>query len=73
MAGQLEMFRVKYEEAVEARKKAEMDIEAFRPVRPRLSAYFIYISVHFCLYIHICSSNKHTTSQVHECMECAYA
>ncbi|XP_031438006.1 glial fibrillary acidic protein-like [Clupea harengus] len=31
MAGQLEMFRVKYEEAVEARKKAEMDIEAFRP------------------------------------------
>lgn len=43
MAGQLEMFRVKYEEAVEARKKAEMDIEAFRPVRPTLSAYFIYI------------------------------
>ncbi|XP_057196942.1 glial fibrillary acidic protein [Triplophysa rosa] len=31
MAGQLEMMRVKYEEAVEMRKKAEIDIEAFRP------------------------------------------
>uniref|UniRef100_A0A8B9K8J8 Zgc:172323 n=1 Tax=Astyanax mexicanus TaxID=7994 RepID=A0A8B9K8J8_ASTMX len=31
MAGQLEMIKVKYEEAVELRKKAEMDIEAFRP------------------------------------------
>ncbi|XP_051547164.1 desmin-like [Myxocyprinus asiaticus] len=31
MAGQLEMLKVKYEEAVEARKKAEMEIEAFRP------------------------------------------
>ncbi|XP_073712232.1 notochord granular surface [Misgurnus anguillicaudatus] len=31
MAGQLEMLKVKYEEAVEARKKAELDIEAFRP------------------------------------------
>nr|XP_055066435.1 glial fibrillary acidic protein isoform X1 [Misgurnus anguillicaudatus] len=31
MAGQLEMIKVKYEEAVEMRKKAELDIEAFRP------------------------------------------
>ncbi|XP_066514392.1 desmin-like [Hoplias malabaricus] len=31
MAGQLEMMKVKYEEAVELRKKAELDIEAFRP------------------------------------------
>ncbi|XP_059366704.1 notochord granular surface isoform X1 [Carassius carassius] len=31
MAGQLEMVKVKYEEAVEARKKAEFEIEAFRP------------------------------------------
>ncbi|KTG37281.1 hypothetical protein cypCar_00011265 [Cyprinus carpio] len=31
MAGQLEMLKVKYEEAVEARKKAELEIEAFRP------------------------------------------
>lgn len=33
MSGQLEMLKVKYEEALEARKKAEMEIEAFRPVR----------------------------------------
>lgn len=32
MVGQLEMMKVKYEEAVEMRKKAELDIEAFRPV-----------------------------------------
>ncbi|XP_056331964.1 desmin [Danio aesculapii] len=31
MAGQLEMIKVKYEEALEMRKKAELDIEAFRP------------------------------------------
>ncbi|KAK2902848.1 hypothetical protein Q8A67_007561 [Cirrhinus molitorella] len=31
MAGQLEMMKVKYEEALEMRKKAELDIEAFRP------------------------------------------
>uniref|UniRef100_A0A4W4FL34 IF rod domain-containing protein n=1 Tax=Electrophorus electricus TaxID=8005 RepID=A0A4W4FL34_ELEEL len=31
MAGQLEMIKVKYEEALELRKKAELDIEAFRP------------------------------------------
>uniref|UniRef100_A0A673LYA5 Glial fibrillary acidic protein-like n=1 Tax=Sinocyclocheilus rhinocerous TaxID=307959 RepID=A0A673LYA5_9TELE len=31
MVGQLEMIKVKYEEAVEMRKKAELDIEAFRP------------------------------------------
>uniref|UniRef100_A0A8C1V0E7 Zgc:172323 n=1 Tax=Cyprinus carpio TaxID=7962 RepID=A0A8C1V0E7_CYPCA len=31
MATQLEMMKVKYEEAVEMRKKAELDIEAFRP------------------------------------------
>ncbi|KAL4657451.1 desmin-like [Arapaima gigas] len=31
MAGQLEMLKSKYEEAVELRKKAEADIEAFRP------------------------------------------
>ncbi|XP_006626375.2 desmin isoform X1 [Lepisosteus oculatus] len=31
MAGQLEMLKAKYEEAVEGRKKAERDIEAFRP------------------------------------------
>lgn len=29
---QLEMVKVKYEEALEARKKAEQDIEAFKPV-----------------------------------------
>lgn len=32
MAGHLEMLKAKYEEAVEARKKAELEIEAFRPV-----------------------------------------
>ncbi len=37
MAGQLEMLKVKYEEAVEARKKAELEIEAFRPVRFNLT------------------------------------
>ncbi|XP_077061309.1 desmin [Siphateles boraxobius] len=31
MAGQLEMIKIKYEEALEMRKKAELDIEAFRP------------------------------------------
>ncbi|XP_036406459.1 notochord granular surface [Megalops cyprinoides] len=31
MAGQLEMLKAKYAEAVEARKKAEQEIEAFRP------------------------------------------
>ncbi|XP_042603492.1 desmin-like isoform X2 [Cyprinus carpio] len=31
MAGQLEMLKVKYEEALEARKKAELEIETFRP------------------------------------------
>ncbi|XP_067284243.1 notochord granular surface [Pseudorasbora parva] len=31
MAGQLEMLKVKYEEALEVRKKAELEIEAFRP------------------------------------------
>lgn len=36
MAGQLEMMKAKYEEAVELRKKAEMDIENFRPVRQAL-------------------------------------
>lgn len=33
MAGQLEMLKAKYDDAVEARKKTEHDIEAFRPVR----------------------------------------
>eukprot|EP00063_Salmo_salar_P086110 XP_014060945.1 PREDICTED: desmin-like [Salmo salar] len=32
MAGQVEVLKVKYEEALEARKKAELEIEAFRPV-----------------------------------------
>jgi len=32
MAGQLEMIKMKYEEALEMRRKAELDIEAFRPV-----------------------------------------
>lgn len=32
-AAQLEAIKVKYEEAVELRKKAELDIETFRPVR----------------------------------------
>ncbi|XP_067304488.1 desmin [Pseudorasbora parva] len=31
MAGQLEMIKIKYEEALEMRKKAELEIEAFRP------------------------------------------
>ncbi|XP_041721402.1 notochord granular surface isoform X1 [Coregonus clupeaformis] len=31
MAGQVEVLKVKYEEALEARKKAELEIEAFRP------------------------------------------
>ncbi|KAK7157943.1 hypothetical protein R3I93_009213 [Phoxinus phoxinus] len=31
MAGQLEMIKIKYEEALEMRRKAELDIEAFRP------------------------------------------
>ncbi|KAL7851422.1 hypothetical protein AOLI_G00217780 [Acnodon oligacanthus] len=31
VAGQLDMMKVKYEEALELRKKAELDIEAFRP------------------------------------------
>lgn len=29
---QLEMIKTKYEEALEARKKAEQDVEAFKPV-----------------------------------------
>lgn len=32
MMAQLEMVKTKYEEALEARKKAEQDIEAFKPV-----------------------------------------
>ena len=32
MAGQLVAIKVKYEEALELRQKAEMEIEAFRPV-----------------------------------------
>lgn len=32
MAGQLEMVKVKYEEALEARKKAELEIDLFKPV-----------------------------------------
>lgn len=32
MADQLEMIKIKYEEALEMRRKAELDIEAFRPV-----------------------------------------
>lgn len=31
-AAQLEAIKIKYEEAVELRKKAELDIEIFRPV-----------------------------------------
>ncbi|TRY90853.1 hypothetical protein DNTS_020877 [Danionella cerebrum] len=31
MAAQLDMLKMKYEEALEARKKAELEIEAFRP------------------------------------------
>ncbi|XP_066525862.1 notochord granular surface [Hoplias malabaricus] len=31
MAGQLEMVKIKYEEALEARKKAELEIKAFKP------------------------------------------
>lgn len=31
-AAQLEALKIKYEESVELRKKAELDIEAFRPV-----------------------------------------
>ncbi|XP_014000125.1 glial fibrillary acidic protein isoform X1 [Salmo salar] len=31
MAGQVEVLKVKYEEALEARKNAELEIEAFRP------------------------------------------
>lgn len=31
-AAQLEAIKIKYEEAVELRRKAESDIEAFRPV-----------------------------------------
>ncbi|XP_030639182.1 notochord granular surface [Chanos chanos] len=31
MAGQLEMLKAKFEEALEARKKAELDVEGFRP------------------------------------------
>lgn len=31
-AAQLEAIKIQYEEAVELRKKAELEIEAFRPV-----------------------------------------
>lgn len=31
-AAQLQAIKIKYEEALELRKKAELDIEAFRPV-----------------------------------------
>lgn len=31
-AAQLETIKIKYEEAVELRRKAELDIETFRPV-----------------------------------------
>ena len=33
MSGQLEAIKIRYEEAVELRRKAELEIEAFRPVR----------------------------------------
>lgn len=34
--GQLQALKAKYDEAVEARKKAEQDIETVRPVRTKL-------------------------------------
>lgn len=39
-AAQLEAIKIKYEEAVELRKKAELEIEAFRPV-----GYFLLASI----------------------------
>lgn len=33
MLGQLDMLKTKYDEAVEARKKTEQEIQALRPVR----------------------------------------
>lgn len=36
-AGQLEAIKIRYEEALELRKKAELEIEVFRPVSATLS------------------------------------
>lgn len=39
---QLESIKIKYEEAVELKKKAELDIEAFRPV-----GYILFANIPF--------------------------
>lgn len=42
-AAQLQAVKIKYEEAVELKKKAELDIEAFRPVGCILFASISFI------------------------------
>ena len=42
MAGQLAALKARYEQALEARKKTELQIEAFRPVRQRLDPQQVY-------------------------------
>lgn len=41
-AAQLEAIKIKYEEAVELKKKAELEIEAFRPV-----GYTLFVIIPF--------------------------
>lgn len=41
-AARLEAIKIKYEEAVELKKRAELDIEAFRPV-----GYILFADIHF--------------------------
>ena len=41
MAGHLETLKAKFEEAVEMRKNAELEIEAFRPVRVNVTVSIV--------------------------------
>ena len=42
MAGQLGALKARYDQALEARKKTELQIEAFRPVRQQLDPQPLY-------------------------------
>lgn len=50
-AAQLKAIKVKYEEAVELRKKAELDIEAFRPVSDIKLATVLGVNVAYTLFL----------------------
>lgn len=48
MLGQLDTLKAKYDEAVDARKKTEHDIEALRPVRTSLFAMLGLLRIQSC-------------------------